>query len=113
MIHRYFKYDASDTWAIRAGVSTYNPSIGIHNGYNSAWDIYFSAFYFTIVVVSTCGYRDIRPVNNLKTLYNIMNALIGSITLRVFVGEFVTFFEILDESQRTLKKTRNTKLEIL
>ena len=45
----------------------------------------FRLFYFTIVVVSTCGYGDIRPVNNLETLYNIMNALVGSITLGVFV----------------------------
>tara|TARA_B100000674_G_C37647782_1_gene826468 strand:+ start:135 stop:758 length:624 start_codon:yes stop_codon:yes gene_type:complete len=110
VIHRYFEYDASDTWAIRAGVSAYNPSIAMHNGYNSAWDIYFSAFYFTIVVVSTCGYGDIRPVNNLETLYNIMNALIGSITLGVFVGEFVTFFEILDESQENIEKNKKHKI---
>ena len=82
-----------------------------HNVYNSAWDIYFSAFYFTIVVISTCGYGDIRPVNNLETIYNVFNALIGSITLGVFVGEFVSFFEYLDTRKDNIKKYRRHKLK--
>ena len=111
IIHRYFEYNLSDTWAIRAGVSVYDLNTGQHNEYNSAWDIYFSAFYFTIVVISTCGYGDIRPVNNLETIYNVVNALIGSITLGVFVGEFVTFFEYLDKGKDNLAKYRKHKLK--
>ena len=66
--------------------------------------IFFCIFYFTIVVISTCGYGDIRPVNNLETIYNVVNALIGSITLGVFVGEFVIFFEYLDKGKDNLAK---------
>jgi hypothetical protein len=111
IIHRYFEYNFSDTWAIRAGVSVFNSDTMKHNVYNSAWDIYFSAFYFTIVVISTCGYGDIRPVNNLETIYNVVNALIGSITLGVFVGEFVSFFEYLDTRKDNVEKYRKHKLK--
>jgi CRP-like cAMP-binding protein len=103
-IHRYVEWNLPDTWAIRDGLSSYSPSLGMHNGYDDGWAIYYRGFYFTIVVLSTCGYGDIRPVNNVETVYNITIALLGSILLGTFCGEFVSYFEHLDTQDKVVNK---------
>ena len=103
-IHRYLEAMSTETWATRCGASTFNESTGTHNSYNNGWEIYMKAFYFTIVVISTCGYGDIRPISNIETIFNIVVAMVGAVLLGLFAGEWVGYFESLDRRENYLKK---------
>ena len=69
IIHRYMERDQEKTWATVDGVATFNATSGEHNVFHERSYAYLRAFYFVTVVISTCGYGDIRPYTNLETVF--------------------------------------------
>jgi len=97
-IHRYFERNVEFTWATVDGVSTWDPVKGEHDIFHDRTLAYNRAFYFVIVVVSTCGYGDIRPYTNFETLFAQFVTLCGALSLASMVGTFLFYFQYFDAS---------------
>ena len=89
------------TWATVDGVSTYDSATGEHDIFHDRSLAYSRAFYFVIVVISTCGYGDIRPYTNLETVFAQFVTLGGALGLASMVGTFLFYFQYIDLSGTT------------
>ena len=96
-IHRYLERNVEFTWATVDGVSTWDPGKGEHNIFHDRTLAYSRAFYFVIVVISTCGYGDIRPYTNIETVFAQGVTLVGALGLATMVGTFLFYFQYVDE----------------
>ena len=93
IIHRYMERDQATTWATVDGVATFNVTSGEHNIFHERSYAYLRAFYFVTVVISTCGYGDIRPYTSLETVFAQLVTLSGALGLASMVGTFLFYFQ--------------------
>ena len=93
IIHRYMERNEPKTWATVDGVATFNSTSGEHNIFHDRSYTYLRSFYFVTVVVSTCGYGDIRPYTNLETVFAQVVTLCGALGLASMVGTFLYYFQ--------------------
>ena len=105
-IHRYLERNVEVTWATVDGVSTWDPLIGEHDIFHDRTLAYSRAFYFVIVVISTCGYGDIRPYTNLEYVFAQLVTLCGALGLASMVGTFLFYFQYIDLSGTTSVRQR-------
>ena len=93
IIHRYLERDQEVTWATVDGLSVWDPETGQHDIFHDRSLIYLRAFYFVTVVISTCGYGDIRPYTSLETAFAQLVTLVGALGLASMVGTFLFYFQ--------------------
>ena len=107
IIHRYAERSVAMTWATADGLASFSLAEGQHNIFHSRWDAYLRAFYFVIVVISTCGYGDIRPRTDLETIFAQVVTLGGAIGFASMVGSFLAYFEYADKHCAPALKERH------
>ena len=100
------------TWATVDGVSTYDSATGEHDIFHDRSLAYSRAFYFVIVVISTCGYGDIRPYTNLETVFAQFVTLGGALGLASMVGTFLFYFQYIDLSGTTGKYSKRRRSNV-
>ena len=114
ILHRYFERNEPSTWATMDGLSDYNATTGEHNIINpeySGFECYVRGVYFTITVLSTVGYGDIRPYTNLETIWQLMVILGGSCLFAVLIGTIQAFFTQRDSSGELAFRSKMHKMK--
>ncbi len=99
-LHRYIEIHEPHTWAIYDGLATYDYDTGKHTicPPDESFICYGRAYYFALTTLSTAGYGDITPRNNLETFWQWVVVLTGACIFAGAIGAFTAFFQHLDKA---------------
>ncbi len=99
-LHRYVEIHQPHTWAIYDGLATFDYDTGKHSicPPDESFICYGRAYYFALTTLSTTGYGDITPRNNLETFWQWIVILTGACIFAGAIGAFSTFFQHLDKA---------------
>lgn len=114
-LHRFCVPNAELTWAIRDGLSTYDPLTGTHNVHDdniSFWYCYLRSIYYTMQMLASVGLGDIRPYTAVGTSFNIIFAFVSSCEMAAFIGMFSAFLEQLDRGSNGDFDSKIEKYEV-
>jgi hypothetical protein len=79
---------------------------------NGDFQLYISAFYFTVATIVTVGYGDISPANTLERCYVVILMLIGVVSFSFTTGALSSIISSYDSSQAKLKEKMATLRDI-
>ncbi len=65
---------------------------------NNDFQLYISAFYFTVATIVTVGYGDISPANTLERSYVVFLMLIGVVSFSFTTGALSSIISSYDSS---------------
>ncbi len=65
---------------------------------NNDFQLYISAFYFTVATIVTVGYGDISPANTLERSYVVFLMLIGVVSFSFTTGALSSIITSYDSS---------------
>ncbi len=99
-LHRYIEIHEPHTWAIHDGLATFDYDTGKHTicPPDESFICYGRAYYFALTTLSTTGYGDITPRNNLETFFQWVVLLTGACIFAGAIGAFTAFFQHLDKA---------------
>jgi hypothetical protein len=63
---------------------------------SSEWDLYISAFYFTVTTLVTVGYGDIAAYSNEEKLFSIALMLLGVVSFSLTTGTIASIISSYD-----------------
>jgi len=90
-----------DTWVIRGGYERY-----------SNFELYITAFYFTITTITTVGFGDISGGTTAERILCIVLMIIGVVSFSFATGSLSSLLSNLDASHAQLKQKITTLNEI-
>ncbi len=99
-LHRYAEIHQPHTWATYDGLATFDYETGKHSicPPDESFICYGRAYYFALTTLSTTGYGDITPRNNLETFWQWVVVLTGACIFAGAIGAFSAFFQHLDKA---------------
>ena len=71
---------------------------------NKHWDLYIVCFHWTITTLTTVGYGDISPQNNVERLYSNFVMIAGIFIYSYIIGAVAGLISNLDAEQNSLDK---------
>lgn len=86
-----------------------NPSLFISHSDYGGFSVYLRSVYWAVVGMSTVGYGDIVPTNNLETFYATIVILFGGLLLPAIVGGLAAYMSSFHKTEKLFHK-RITKV---
>lgn len=108
MLHRYCERHNSVTWAIKDGLASFDHNSGVH----SVCDVdisycYLRSIYFVLSTLTSVGYGDVAPYNNIEFCYEIFVVALSGACLNALVcGSFGQYWFSVDSSSMLFFKKR-------
>ena len=66
------------------------------------YQLYISAYYFTVATISTVGYGDIAGQNSIERIIAISMMILGVVVLSIYTGKVLAIIQSQDYDEKEL-----------